>query len=636
MTQGNIEKEEHTIQRNQIIAVVVIVVIVGAAGAYLLMTPPRPTGQTLVWETIGNPDYMDPHNNYESFGSWVHYNVYETLYTYEFDSLSTDPTVPLLAEDLTISDDGLNYTFTLRQGITFHDGTPFNASSVQYNFERMLATFDPSGPVWMVAEPILGGAAIENAVYGSGPGSDDHVGNFTEWADANEDGTGAVLVLDTYTVRIRLAYPYVPFLASITYAVGSMISPTCVEANGGIEIGSHNDYLDENTCGTGPYMVTEWTPDVNIVLARNENYWRADSARANFPNAGAIDEVIIKTNEDVNSRILNIQAEEADVVYWPTTHATQVYNNVSAPAFSANDGTQQSLTPNTLKVWAQYPTFNIASIHFTMSETMNETTLGRVVENPYKVINFRKALSHAFDYETLIDTVANGFGNQFAGPIPTGMFGYPEDASTYAYDIEEAVSYWNDAMNNNGLDDILANNSYTLVFYYNSGNTVRENAQLLLADGLRAVIDHDDAEQPGEELAIQVQGLEWSNYLHAAIAGEVGCWMIGWAPDYADPDNYVAPYAKSTGTFGYWARLGDSPGWNTAEVDGWIETAAQSLDEEERETLYAQITEAVYEHAAYIWVYQGTTLFVTGSNVYDGQYACNPMHGAYFYHMYKT
>ena len=190
-------------QRNQIIAIVVVVIIVGSVGAYLLLAPPAPSGQTLVWETIGNPDYMDPHNNYESYGSWVAYNVYETLYTYEWDSLSTDPTVPLLAEDLEVSSDGLNYTFTLRQGITFHDGTPFNASAVQYNFERMLGTFDPSGPVWMIAEPILGGGDIEGAVYDENTTLHEEL--WDAWCAANADGTGAVIVLSDYVVRVRLA-----------------------------------------------------------------------------------------------------------------------------------------------------------------------------------------------------------------------------------------------------------------------------------------------------------------------------------------------------------------------------------------------------------------------------------------------
>ncbi len=626
-------------QRNQILAIVVVVVIVGAAGAYILMSPQAPTGQTLVWETIGNPDYMDPHNNYESFGSWIHYNVYETLFTYEWNTLRTDPVQPLLATDVSISSDGLNYTFTLRQGVTFHDGTPFNASCVLYNFYRMLATFDPSGPVWMVAEPIVGGGAIEGAVYGSGtgdgPGGANHVALVTEWKEANENGTGAVIALDDYTVRIRLAYPYTPFLAAITYEVGAMISPTFVEKNGGIEIGSHNDVLDEETCGTGPYMVTEWTVDERIVLERNTNYWRESEARTQFPYAGALDEIIIKTNEDVNSRILNIRGGESDVSYWPETHAYEIYNNATTPEFASNDGTQQSLDPNVLKVWAKYPSFNIASIHFTMTDTMNETSAGKVIENPFRLKNVRQALSHAFDYQTAIDSVINGFGVQGQGPIPRGMFGHNDSAYVYPYDIDAAVEYWNDAINNDGLDAILANNSYKITLYYNSGNEARRKAQLLLKDGITEILEHDDAVALGGTLTIDVQGLEWSNYLHAAIAGEVGCWMIGWAPDYADPDNYVAPYVKSTGTFGYWARLADSAGWDEATVDGWIDDAAKSQDDDERDELYGKVQDAIIDHAAYIWVWQSTTLTVTAANVYNCQYAANPMHGAYFYHMYK-
>ena len=620
-------------QRNQILAIVVIVVIVGAAGAFILLQPAAPTGQVFVLETIGNPDYMDPHNNYESFGSGIAFNVYETLYTYEWDSLRTDPVTPLLATDLSVSANGLEYTFTLRQGVTFHDGTPFNASCVQYNFERMLATFDPGGPVWMIAEPIYGGQAIEDAVFEGTLA--DHEGNFTAWKAANDAGTGALTVVDDYTIIIKLAYPYTPFLSSITYQVGGMISPSWVEANGGVVIGSHNDVLDVETCGTGPYMVTEWTVDEHIILGLYDNYWRAAAARTQFPYAGALDEVIIKTNEDVNSRILNLQGGEADAVYWPSTHAYSIYNNVTPPAFATNDGTQQSLDAN-LKVFAKYPGFTIASIHFTMSDTMNETTLGRVVENPFRLKNVRKAFSFAFDYSTAIDNIINGFGNQGQGPVPRGMFGHNDSAYVYPYDIDEAVGAWNDAMADDGLDAILANNSYRMILYYNTGNEARRKAQLLLKDGIQAMLDHDDVTSPGEDLTIDVQGVEWSTYIHAAIAGEVGCWMIGWAPDYADPDNYVGPYVKSTGTYGYWARLAESAGWDEATVDGWISDAAQSQVDADRIALYGKVQDAIIEHAAYIWAWQTQSLDVVASNVYNYQYKANPMNNmAYWFHVYK-
>ncbi|MFW9837418.1 MAG: ABC transporter substrate-binding protein, partial [Candidatus Thorarchaeota archaeon] len=213
-------------ERNQLIAVVVIVVVVGAAGAYLLMQPPAivlAEDQTILWETIALPEYMDPHKNYESAGSWVHYNIYETLFTYPWDTADTTPSVGLLAESVALSADGLNYTFTLRQGVTFHDGTDFNASAAQMNFWRMLGRGwdDGWGPVWMIAEPILGGAAVEDAVYTYGDGSPEHIAAWADW----QANSSAVIVMDDYTLRVRLAYAYTPFIAALTYEVGAMISP---------------------------------------------------------------------------------------------------------------------------------------------------------------------------------------------------------------------------------------------------------------------------------------------------------------------------------------------------------------------------------------------------------------------------
>ncbi|MHA3962912.1 MAG: ABC transporter substrate-binding protein [Candidatus Thorarchaeota archaeon SMTZ1-45] len=621
--------------RNQTIAIVVIIIIVAGAGVFLLMPPPPPTGQTLVYETYGNPDYMDPHNNYESFGSMVHFNIYETLYAFEWGKIETDVNTPLLATGLTISSNGLTYTFTLRQGVTFHDGTPFNASCVQYNFERMLGTFDPSGPVWMVAEPILGGQAIEDAVFADEYNQTFHEELWDAWCAANDAGTGAVTVVDDYTVAIKLAYVFAPFLQAITYQVGAMISPTFVEANGGITVGSHNPILDEETCGTGPYMLDEWTLDERVVLTLNPNYWRTSASKALFPYSGAVEEVIIKINEDENSRILNLKAGTADIVTVNPTAAPLVYNNASPPAFALNDGTTQSLDPTTYKVWAQYPLFTIASIHFTMTPTLNETTIGDVVENPYALKNFRKCLSYLLDYDTVIEDINNNIGVRNKGPIPSGMFGYNETAYQYEYDLEMAKTYWEAAMATDGLDDILTNNTNRLIFYYNTGNEVRRKTQLLLKDGLTAMLALPGTTQPTGGLTIDVQGFEWSTYLGHARRQEMGCWMIGWIPDYADPDNYMV-YVKSTGAYGWWARIGESADWDEEYVDGLIVDAARSTDEAERIEIYGEIQDLIIDHAAFIWCYQYATLTVTGASVFNAQYNCHPMNGYYFFHMYKS
>ncbi|MEM4734352.1 MAG: ABC transporter substrate-binding protein [Candidatus Thorarchaeota archaeon] len=614
-------------ERNQLIVVGLVAVIAIGAVAFVVFSPPPPYPATMIWETIGNPEYLDPHVDYESFGSWISYNVYETLYTYQWDSADTTPSVPLLAQSLHVSADGLNYTFTLRQGIKFHDGTPFNASCVKYNFERVMAIFDGWGPAWMLAEPILGGQAVEDAVYEYGEGSPEHIAAFNEWKAANDNGTGAIIVLDDYTVRIRLAYPYAPFLAAITYEVGAMISPTFVEAHGGVAIGQHNDYVDRHTCGTGPYMVSEWVVDDHITLDLNPNYWRAAQAKAQFPYAGNIRQVVIKTNEDVNSRILNLLNNETDSAYWPVSHANQIWNNVTG---DNGDGTRKSKIPY-LKLWAHEPTFDVMFLGFNMNPYLNRS--GVITQSMFQMKSVREAFSYAFDYSSYIANVLNGFGTQLQGPIPKGMFGHKDDLFMFSYDIDKAVDAWNDAMAA-GLDNILANNSYKLEIYYNSGNVNRQRACLLLKDGINAILAHPEATQPSQPLQIDVVALEWANYLYQVRHRQLPIFFLGWAPDYADPDNYVGPFVKSTGTFPMRIGLAGSEGWNATEVDGWISEAAQTLNTTRRQELYYMIQEAIVDHIAYIWCYQAVSFHV--ENHYLVGYQFNPMHDAYFYHYYKT
>ncbi|MGY5875917.1 MAG: ABC transporter substrate-binding protein [Candidatus Thorarchaeota archaeon] len=627
-------------KRHSQTSILMLTILVGLISSYpILETIPQMSytsndyshaqTDTIIWETIGNPEYLDPHTDYESFGNWISFNVYETLFTYPWDSADTTPLVPLLAESVDISDDGLNYTFTLRQGITFHDGTPFNASCVKYNIERAMAIFDTWGPVWMLAEPMLGGQAVEDAAYEYGEGSTQHVGNFTEWKAANDAGSGALLVLDTYTMRIRLAYPYAGFIAALTYEVGAMISPTWVEANGGVVLGEHNEYIDEHTCGTGPYMVTEWIPDEQIVLSAYRNYWRGivtDPDIVPPANAGSISDVIIKTNEDVNSRILNIQAGETDGCYWPRSHADQIYNGVTG---DPGDGTL--MTDNEyLKLWAGMGTYDIMFIGFNMNPYINQSN--RITQSPFANKELRYAVSYGFNYSIYINEVLNGFGRQLQGPIPRGMFGHDDDLFMFKYNMTTAVEHWNLAMAT-GLDDVWTNNSYHLTIYHSAGGYNRARFGLMLKDEIDAIIAHPDSTDPSSPLTIEVEGLYWADYLYQVRNRQLPIFYLGWTADYADPDNYIGPFVRSNGTYPLRVGLNVSDGWDSSTVDSWITEAVQSMNNTRREELYYHIQDTLVEHAAYLFVYQASNFHVEQRNLMGYQF--NPMHDPYFYHYYK-
>ncbi|MGC8949548.1 MAG: ABC transporter substrate-binding protein, partial [Thermoprotei archaeon] len=272
-------------------------------------TPPPqiPNPDTIIVESIGEPDYLDPAVDYETAGGEVLQNTYETLVWY--NGTSATQFIPWLAEKWEVSNNGMSYTFYLRKGIKFQDGTPFNATAVKYSLERTIIIGDPHGPAWIYGV-IRGAEALLEKIWN---------GNATQ---ADVDAWRAqkpIEILDTYTVRINLDRPYAPFLALMAFNLGAgIVSPTYVEAHGGVQIGKQNDWMNRHAeAGTGPFKVISWESGV-ITLEANPNYWGG-------PNniKPKLKYVIRKTVDDVNTRILDFLQGSADIVNIPSDYWNQ-------------------------------------------------------------------------------------------------------------------------------------------------------------------------------------------------------------------------------------------------------------------------------------------------------------------------
>jgi peptide/nickel transport system substrate-binding protein len=612
------------VERNQLIAIVVIVVVIAGAGvAFIFMSQPtRPPEDTLIYETIGNPQYMDPHINYESFGSWIHEQVYETLYYYPWGTADTHATMPLLASGPpVVSADGLNYTIPLRSDVTFQDGTPFNASCVKWNIERAAKIFDPNGPFWMIAEPILGGQALEDVAWGAGPSDPSYKTVFDNWT-AN---SGAITVLNETTILIRLAAPYVPFIDALTYRIGSMESPTYVLAHAsdpawstwdtyGVDYGENTGWMNEHTCGTGPYMLTEWLPNQYIHLTLNPAYWRTSA----LSYAGSIKEIYIRTNEDQNGRALNLRAGTTDMTTWSIANAPDIWNY----------DTETSLDPN---IYVSTGGFSFTVNFFGFNQlTLNVS--GTTVDSPFKWIEMRKAATYAFDETAFLNASVNGFGFAAHGPIPYGMTGYNGSAYTETYNLTLAQQQWNLAMNQPGFVESMNGLGDNIVLSANSGNNVREQGCLLLADGLGKMIDMAGTNITGldKKPTFTSQVVEWANYLLLIQNHQMPIFFVGWAPDYADADNYVSPFCYSKGTFA--GRVG----YNDSQVDAWYFAAKNENNVTVRNGIYSQIEQRVHDDFTYLYVLQGAEFRTWRAWVHGQGLIYNPMpSGVYFYHMYK-
>ncbi|MDQ0337943.1 peptide/nickel transport system substrate-binding protein [Caldalkalibacillus uzonensis] len=177
---------------------------------------------------------LDPHGATDNPSSNVAHNIYETLFYRD----KNGEIQPLLAEDYEQVDE-VTWHIKLREGVTFSDGTPFNAEAVKVNLERLLDE-DLGSPRAFI---------FENNPEKNG------------WLES-------VNVVDEYTVEIKTWYPYSPMLAHFTHSAGQMISPAAIEAekNGETTIAT-------NPVGTGPFVLERWEPGQEIVLKKNENYW---------------------------------------------------------------------------------------------------------------------------------------------------------------------------------------------------------------------------------------------------------------------------------------------------------------------------------------------------------------------------
>jgi peptide/nickel transport system substrate-binding protein len=619
--------------RREIVASVLIVLIT-IAGLFMIMPPtglePPPYDHFIV-ETIGSPDSMDPHINYEGFGRGLAFNIYETLYTYPWGSNNTEPSVPLLAAaHPSVSIDGKQYTITLRQNVIFHDATPFNASCVKWNFERAVKMFDTHGPAWMILQPLAGGVAVEEIAYEEGTQSTQFRNAVDNWM-ANSN---AIKVLDTYTIQFNLEAPFAAFISVLTYSIGSMMSPTYVltnpnsdpgpmDSHWGVDYGEYDTYMNNHTCGTGPYMLTEWRVNEFVRMDIFEDYWRADaldSAVAPPDYAGEIRTVIYKTNEDTIGRILNLRSRVADAVYWPIQHAYEVYDNETGMAMDSNLHVSTNGISYTLMAMA----FQFNKVNISRDGVLKE------IDSPFRYRELRKCFAYAFDYQEAIDKVIGGWGVQAKGFIPRGMFGHNSTLWQEEFDMDEAVEWWNLAMNQTGfVEDINSLEGY-IDFYHGTGNTIRIWASRLMM-AFNDVVAHPSANLTGIATVPQVRvtQLEWANYLEKMDNGELFMWLIGWAPDYADPENFAFPFVYSEGTFMI------ASGYNNSQVDGLIQAAINTTSSNERQQLYSQIQEIVAHDQPSIYLYQPREFRVYRSWLRGSGLAWNPMHGYYWYHIYK-
>lgn len=218
--------------------------------------------QTIVFAQGAEPRGLDPAFVDDGESSKVIVNIYEGLLAYAKDSTEVQPA---LAESWEKGQDGLSYTFKLRKGVKFHDGTDFNAAAVKFNIDRQI--------------PPQRKEDMPYAAFVFGDVKD-------------------VEVVDDYTVKINLSKQNSAFLANLAMSLAApMVSPKALEENDG--------NVNKAPVGTGPYKFVSWNPAEDIVLVRNDEYW-GDKAKT--------ENVVFKFIPDNSARIVALKNGEVDII----------------------------------------------------------------------------------------------------------------------------------------------------------------------------------------------------------------------------------------------------------------------------------------------------------------------------------
>jgi peptide/nickel transport system substrate-binding protein len=587
----------------------------------------------LIWETAGNPDSMDPAVDYTQLGQWVLSNIYETLYTYPFNSSTIEPLVPLLAGGQpSISPDGKNYTIELRHGVTFHDGTPFNASCVKWNIERAMKIFSDSGVLWPIADTLKGGAQVkEAATMPNGTESMEFKTAFDDWI-AN---SSAIETPDVYTIRFVLERPFSPFTSLLASGATFIISPTfainhvsslklATWDEYGVDYGDGENYMATHTCGTGPYILTDWVPGQYFGLDIYDNYWRETVTDAEILSpsyAGSIHKFYIRINEDFWGRSLNLRTGVSDGVYWPVAQADQVL-----------DPDEGVIIYENIHVSSGGRRFATTFFGFNMGNLTTGVDSSTITsDSPFKNKNFRRAASFAFPYEEFIDLALNGFGIQGRGPLPEGMPGYNGTSYVFGYNITTAVAEWNLAIQDPEFVSSLNLINNTLTFYYIAGSSVRNASVSLLQQGLEDVFWDPNANHTGlnDNMSILIEELSYPVYLNYLADRRLAIVPFGWTPDYANPINYLLPLCYSSG------ELAQQIGFNDTSIDQWYELALSETNPIQRQVYFNYIQDTVANEAPYLWAYQELE-FRTWKDWLSGDgLVFNPMRDVYVYHLSK-
>ena len=354
----------------------------GASPAATTGAPAAAAGGNFRFGQSGDIAALDPWNVTDGNSLLVTRQIFEGLVDYEPTGFKI---VPKLATKWETSADGKTWTFTLRDGVKFHDGTDFNADAVVFNFERA----KNSKSVWRPTKPVADD-------FGYWP---------DQWNGFDADSViTSIVAKDAKTVVFTTSTPFGPFIANMAMSAFPIVSPKSVkdDKEGWMLVGS------KGAAGTGPFAFKPgaWQKDQQLVLEKNPSYWAKDSAGKALPY---LDKVTFRFIKDTAARLAELKAGSIDAMR----------------DFSPQDIATVKADPNLTVI--PRPPFNVAYLGVNLSI------------KPFDNLKIRQAVAMAINKKAIVDTIYAGEAKAASQFLVPGMLGY-DDSVTDFYKFDQAAA----------------------------------------------------------------------------------------------------------------------------------------------------------------------------------------------------
>lgn len=464
------------------------------------------------------PDRLDPALNTSVDGACLAVNTFAGLYTYN----EKGEVVPDCAESYEVSDDGLVYTFTMKDGLKWSDGSELTAKDFEYSWKRAVNFLTASDYSYMF-ESISGYPVLPEEYQG-----DDAPAIDEEKANELADGLMAVASEDGKTFTVTLGAPCAYFLDLCCFPAFFPVKKEAVESAKGyrdadgklIEPGAWA--LEAGFVSNGPFTCKEWKHKESMVYEKNPNYHRADEVKLNTLQFMLSDE---------NSVIFSAyQAGDLDFIDGIPTDEIKGLIESENPEFHKVD-----------ELGTYFVIFNVKS----------ELYEGKT---PEEASAMRRGLARLIDRSYIVETVAQT-GQETANTfIPTGMANghggvFRENDEDYKYPVEEETGYFSVEPDIDGAIALLEEAG----FKFDDNGMISKDTPL----HIKFITNKSDAHQKIAELiqqdfaqvgiTMEIALQDWKTFLNERKAGNYDVARHGWVADFNDPINMLEMWGTNSG-----------------------------------------------------------------------------------------